>query len=350
MYDVDVTEFIRSISRYKLLNSKEEVELNRLIKTYLILEEAKNTFREENNRDPSNDEWYEAIPYDIQLDDLPQDLSAFNIDKVYNKGFLARDRMIKCNLRLVVFIARKYKAQSQSSSFSMMDLIQEGAIGLTTAVERFDSQRGNKFSTYAYWWIKQAITRSISMNSRTIRLPIHIHEQLKVLKRANKELLNKLKRNPTDRELADFLDDENFTCRKIRQLKMRTQTPRSLESPISIDTEDTQTLLLDLIDSQPEESLTEAEREVTNSLLKEDLEKALDKVIELFPDTPSLVKEVVILRYGLDGEAPQGRTLEQVSKLLNISRTEARSHETKGLRLLKSRIINKDLIDYVIVD
>jgi len=350
MYDNDITQYIKSISKYKLLTSKEEIELNRLVKTYLVLNEAKKDFIEKNNREPSNKEWLNNVDYNEKSKDIPDELNEENINDLFKKGFLAREKMINCNLRFVVFIAKKYKAQSQGKSLSTLDLIQDGSIGLTKAVERFESDRGNKFSTYAYWWIKQAITRSISMNSRTIRLPLHIHEQLKVLKKARKELTNQFKRNPTYRELADYIDEEDFTVRKIRQLEMRTQRPRSLECPISTDTETNQTLLLDLIDSQPEESLTQAERELTNSLLRDDLEKALDKIIELFPDTPSLVKDVIILRYGLDGAAPQGRTLEEVSKVLDISRTEARSYESRGLRLLKSTVINKDLIDYVTVD
>ncbi|MEY2984804.1 MAG: polymerase sigma factor, partial [Cyanobacteriota bacterium] len=203
-----VGAFFKEMARYPLLSAAEEVELAQQVQLLVSAEETRQQLQESLGRRPSQQEWAEAMNFDQvrQLDIWLYQLRA------------AKRRMIRSNLRLVVSIAKRYL----NRGVPFLDLIQEGAIGLNRAAEKFDPDKGYKFSTYAYWWIRQAITRTIANDARTIRLPIHIVEKLNKLKKAQRTLKQELKRNPSEEELAVALDIPAGQLRHLLQLRRQS--------------------------------------------------------------------------------------------------------------------------------
>ncbi|GIW66350.1 MAG: RNA polymerase sigma factor SigA [Candidatus Parcubacteria bacterium] len=244
------------------------------------------------------------------------------------KGDLeARERLIKSNLRLVFSIAKKYYGRSKKLSF--LDLIQEGNLGLAKAIDRFNPKKGFKLSTYATWWIRQAITRAMADHARTIRLPVHIIEQLYRLNKIKKRLTEELGREPTPEELAR---EANIPERKIHRLLKLTHDVTSLEKPIG---EDKETELGNLI---KDEKYTTPQKEASLEILKNKLMQAIDNL-------PPREKEIIILRYGLkDGTV---HTLEEVGKIFGITRERVRQLEIKALERLKNNNIILQLKDSV---
>ena len=306
-----VRVYLHEIGRVPLLTEEQEIVLGKQVQQMMQLLDVKSTLAEELDDEPTLAQW--AVKADLSEETLQQHL---------RQGSRAKQKMIEANLRLVVSIAKKY----QKRNLEFLDLIQEGSLGLERGVEKFDPMRGYKFSTYAYWWIRQAITRAIAQQARTIRLPIHITEKLNKIKRAQRELTQKYGRAPKLGEIAEELDLET---NQVRDYLMMSRQPVSLELRVG-DNQDTE--LQDLLEdggALPEDF---ASREA----LRQDLQGML---AELSPQQ----REVLMLRFGL--EDGYELSLAKVGRRLNISRERVRQLEHQALKQLRRR--RSDARDYI---
>ena len=298
-----VRTYLHEIGRVPFLTREQEITYGKQVQTMMQQLEAKNTLAEQLGREPSQQEWSDAV-----------EMSQDELQTILKQGRRAKGKMIEANLRLVVSIAKKY----QKRNMEFLDLIQEGTLGLERGVEKFDPMRGYKFSTYAYWWIRQAITRAIAQTSRTIRLPIHITEKLNKIKKVQRELVQKLGRNATPGEIAQALE---LDPAQIRDYLLASRHPVSLDLRVG-DNQDTE--LQDLL----EDHNTSADAFVTQELLRQDLKN-------LLADLTAQQREVITLRYGL--EDGKEMSLSKVGVQMSISRERVRQLESQALNHLRRR-------------
>ena len=296
-----VRSYLRDIGRVPLLSHEQEITLGRQVQELVRLEEMEEELKLRQGHHPSREEMAKIVG-----------VSPAVLRRRLNNGRRAKERMVAANLRLVVSVAKKYTKRNME----LLDLIQEGTIGLVRGVEKFDPTRGYKFSTYAYWWIRQGITRAIAEKSRTIRLPIHITEMLNKLKKGQRELSQELGRTPSVTELAAFVD---LPEDDVKDLMCRARQPVSLEMKVG-DGDDTE--LLDLLAGEGELPSEQVEGEC----LKGDLRDLLGQL-------PELQERVLRMRYGMDGEDPM--SLTAIAKSLKMSRDRTRKLEREGLELLR---------------
>ncbi|MBN1146363.1 MAG: sigma-70 family RNA polymerase sigma factor [Anaerolineales bacterium] len=301
--DVDdmVGLYLREVGHVPLLTAAQEVDLAQRIERGLLA-------REEMARGGASSQ-------------RTQELRALIED-----GWAAREHLITANSRLVISVAKKYMRRG----VPFLDLIQEGNIGLIRATKKFDYRRGFKFSTYATWWIRQAVTRAIADQGRTIRLPVHMGDQISRLLRAQHQLSQRLGHDPTNEELAETL---NLNPEKVENLTQMARLPLSLETPV--DNED-DSVLMDFI--QDEESIA-PEDAASDNLLREHL-------ANLFEDLPPREMRILQLRYGLlDGKA---YTLEEVGRKMGVTRERVRQIEAQALGRLRNPAIREKLIEYLL--
>ncbi len=300
--DIDlVRSYLRDIGRVPLLSHEQEITLGRQVQDLMVLENIAEELEDNLGEKPEIN--YFAEKAGMKVSELKKKLKS---------GKRAKERMVAANLRLVVSVAKKYTKRNME----LLDLIQEGTIGLVRGVEKFDPTRGYKFSTYAYWWIRQGITRAIAEKSRSIRLPIHITEMLNKLKKGQRELSQELSRTPTIKELADYVElPEN----DVKDLMSRVGQPVSLETKIG-DGDDT--ILLDLLSND----IDMPSEQIENDCMKGDLETLLEQL-------PELQNRVLRMRYGIDGDDPM--SLTGIGRVLGISRDRVRNLERDGLRGLR---------------
>ena len=275
--------------------------MGRQVQELVRLEEAEAEFKMRQGHDPSREEMASSLG-----------ISPAVLRRRLINGRRAKERMVAANLRLVVSVAKKYTKRNME----LLDLIQEGTIGLVRGVEKFDPTRGYKFSTYAYWWIRQGITRAIAEKSRTIRLPIHITETLNKLKKGQRELSQELGRTPTVGELAEFLE---LPEPEVKDLLSRARQPVSLEMKVG-DSDDTELCELLQNDAPMPHEL------VDGDCLKGDMRSLLEQL-------PPLQGRVLKMRYGIDVEEPM--SLTGIGRELGMSRDRVRNLERDGLAGLR---------------
>ena len=307
-----VRMYLKEIGKVPLLSADEEIELAQNMEDGAVATEKINVLK--GRIDGASEEEKAEIKEEIKT--LQRDV---------DKGADAKKRLAEANLRLVVSIAKRYVGRGML----FLDLIQEGNLGLIKAVEKFDYKKGYKFSTYATWWIRQAITRAIADQARTIRIPVHMVETINKLIRVSRQLLQELGREPSPEEIAKEM---NMPVERVREILKISQEPVSLETPIG---EEEDSHLGDFIKDDNVPVLADA---AAFTLLKEQLEEVLGTLTER-------EQKVLTLRFGLeDGRA---RTLEEVGKEFNVTRERIRQIEAKALRKLRHPSRSRKLKDYL---
>lgn len=308
-----VRMYLKEIGKVPLLSADEEIELAQKMEAGSVAVE----------KIPLLKERLAETGDEQEKEEIQAEIKALQLD--VDRGSDAKKRLAEANLRLVVSIAKRYVGRGML----FLDLIQEGNLGLIKAVEKFDYRKGYKFSTYATWWIRQAITRAIADQARTIRIPVHMVETINKLIRVSRQLLQELGREPTPEEIAEEM---KMPVERVREILKISQEPVSLETPIG---EEEDSHLGDFI---KDDNVPVPADAATFTLLKEQLEEVLGTLTER-------EQKVLTLRFGLeDGRA---RTLEEVGKEFNVTRERIRQIEAKALRKLHHPSRSRKLKDYL---
>ena len=298
-----IGRYLQEITRYPLLTADQEITLGRQVQTLMALLDRRHSVEEHLGRTASLEDW--AAAAELTVDELQAQVAA---------GERAKRKMLEANLRLVVSIAKKYL----NKGLDFQDLIQEGTLGLNRGVEKFDPGKGYKFSTYAFWWIRQSMTRAIACQSRTIRLPVHLSERLSAVRKVSLDLAHKLGAMPSRREIAEAME---IPVEELDSLLRQALTTSSLDAPVN--GEEGRSFLGDLIaDTSHAEPLDQVERGMHQEQLGRWLTHLTDQE-----------RHVLELRFGLEGE--ERHTLAEIGRMLDVSRERVRQVELKALRKLR---------------
>jgi len=334
--DEEVAEAQR-VQRYMQLLDicREAAEANKMIQRYVDFIEVHDRLHSSLGHRPSWRRW--ATTAEVSVEELKSvlaegkqlwanvaELSTAELDEAQALGLAAKDHMIKANLRLVVSVAKKY----QNRGLELLDLIQEGTLGLERAVDKFDPTKGYRFSTYAYWWIRQGITRAIATQSRTIRLPVHITEKLNKIKKAQRKLAQQKGRTPTIEDIANELD---MTSPQVREVLLRVPRSVSLETKVGKERDTELGDLLETDTISPEETL-----------MRESLHRDLQ---QLLTDLTSRERDVIQMRFGLQDGNPY--SLAEIGRALDLSRERVRQIEAKALQKLRQPKRRNQVRDYL---
>ena len=295
-----VRSYLRDIGRIPLLEHDEEILLGRKVQRLMEIKACEDLANTSTKEDL-------AGVLGMTVKDLKREI---------RDGEKAKDKMVTANLRLVVSVAKKYTKRNMD----LLDIIQEGTIGLVRGVEKFDPGRGYKFSTYAYWWIRQGITRAIAEKSRAIRLPIHVTENLNKLKKAQRELSQMNGEIPNVFELSEYL---NLSVDEIKDLMCKARQPTSLEIKIG---ENRDTALIDLLEDKTQ---------LPDLLLEQQFIK--EDIRELIDDLPEMQAAVISMRYGIGDEMLEPMSMTAIGQILNMSRDRVRTLEHKALKALRDK-------------
>ena len=333
--EVSEAQKVQRYLRMRIVLAKAAKEGDEVITPYLRLIEVQERLTSELGHRPSLERW--AATADIVLSDLRPTLAdgkrrwaeiakltVEELEQVQYQGLQAKEHMIKANLRLVVSVAKKY----QNRGLELLDLVQEGTLGLERAVEKFDPTKGYRFSTYAYWWIRQGITRAIATSSRTIRLPVHITEKLNKIKKAQRKIAQEKGRTPTLEDLATELE---MTPTQVREVLLRVPRSVSLETKVGKDKDTELGELLETDCVTPEEML-----------MRESLQRDLH---HLLSDLTSRERDVILMRFGLADGHPY--SLAEIGRALDLSRERVRQIESKALQKLRQPKRRNLIRDYL---
>ena len=318
--------FLRRMAQIELLKPQEEILLARQIRKGLAWEAVRHELEEELGRAPTNVEWGDRLGVSVET-----------IREELRKSARSKAAMISANLRLVVSIAKRY----QYRGLTFPDLIQEGTFGLMKATEKFDPEKGFKFSTYATWWIKQSIMRAIADQSRTVRLPVHVHDFINAMKKANRDLTSQLGRAPSTEELARKLDT---TVQKVEFYREASQQVVSLEQTRSIGKKGS-SAGTGVSGSRKESTLNDMIKD--DEPLPEDRTQAFmlkENVKDLLSTLSLREQEVVRMRFGLDDG--QTKTLEEIGQVFSVTRERVRQIESRALHKLRQPYRNHKLREY----